>query len=261
MYTSKKRRQNSPDRLTVSVIIFGIITVCIIGFVFISHLFEPDLNSETASFDIYEVSAPCPKDPGTIPIPNSLKICQVVELRQMLENRQFARLNSVLDEYQKRFEKDQADEYKLYDAYQVFGCALASYEKLIKNWITATPGHYQPYLAMARYYSEKGWRSRGAKWAKETSREQFDGMRLFFEKSKANLKTAFKKKPDSPVAYDILMGMYTAAPARSADNPWVDIVFTIFPNSPEIRNFIYTILVKIFQAGSFGEKQCNGKAD
>ncbi len=248
MNIKRQKRDNPRDRLTVFVIILGIITGCFIGVLFIFPLFTPSSKPEKPYHKIYEVTRAFPKNPESIPLPQSLQISQVIELRQLLENEQFFRLNKVLDEYQQIFEQDQTDEYKLYDAYQIFGCALASYEGLINNWIAATPDQYQPYLAMAHYYFEQGWLNRGTKWAKDTSREQFKSMGRCFEKSEANLKTALKMKSDLPGAYNLLMGIYKADGKRRFKNPWVEGVTGMFPNSPKIQAFIFNILAKIFKA-------------
>ena len=124
--------------------------------------------------NVYEVK----KKPDNLSLstdpPESIELSEIVELRRMLKDEEFVRLNSVLDEFQNIFEKDQTREYKLYDAYQTFYFTLPSYEDSFKKWIDRSPGKYQPYLAMAEYYYARGWESRGYKWRKDTSEQQFD---------------------------------------------------------------------------------------
>ena len=44
--------------------------------------------------------------------PESIELSEIVELRRMLQDEEFVRLNSVLYEFQNIFEKDQTSEYK-----------------------------------------------------------------------------------------------------------------------------------------------------
>ncbi len=166
----------------------------------------------------------------------SIDISDIVELRRMLEQERFEQLNSVLDEYQNLFEKDQTDEYKIYDACGVFGLTLPSYEDLLKKWIDTTPDKYQPYLAIAQFYSAKGWESRGHRFVKDTPEEQFEKMRLFFTKAESNLKHALEINPNLMVAYKTLIGIYNANGDDESENAIIARCMELFPYSFLIKS-------------------------
>lgn len=161
----------------------------------------------------------------------SINVSDMVKLRQMLENGQYDQLNALLQEYQKIFEQNQLDEYKLFDAYRAFRITLSSYEGQLKEWIDSSPEKYQPYLALSQFYYAKGWESRGYKWAKETSEDQFKQMEYFFDQSEKNVKIALKIKPNLMVAYNTLVGIYNATGEKELENRITEEASSLFPHS------------------------------
>ncbi|MCP4354580.1 MAG: hypothetical protein GY793_02880 [Proteobacteria bacterium] len=117
-----------------------LLTVFIIGIIVLSSfLLEKHFNITSYFFsDTHEVkkapdklpSEPSEKVPDKLTIstepPETLKLSEITELRHMLQNEQFEQLNTVLEEYQNLFEKDQTDEYKVNDAYNSFYLTVSS---------------------------------------------------------------------------------------------------------------------------------------
>ncbi|MGA1870485.1 MAG: tetratricopeptide repeat protein [bacterium] len=165
-----------------------------------------------------------------------LRIGQMVELRDMLENQQFKKLNNILEEYQNNFEKDQTEEYKIYDAFHAFSITDSSYEESFETWINDFPDNYQPYLALAHYYYAKGWESRGYKFIDETSKEQLDRMLFYFLKSEENLRIALKMNPHLLSGYELLIGIYNATGNDAAEDAVIEKALTLFPYSFLIRS-------------------------
>ena len=183
----------------------------------------------------YEVTTPSKNLPILTEPKETIDIVQIVNLRDMLQNQEFEQLNTILEEYQNDFKEDQTNEYKVYDAYRTFYLTDPLYEEFFIKWINSFPDKYQPYLALAHYYNAKGWESRGYKFKKETSEEQFEGMRFYFSKAEENLKTALKINPDLMVGYNILINIYNATGNDAAEDETTENAIASFPHSFLVR--------------------------
>lgn len=184
----------------------------------------------------YEVSR-FPKD---LTIPRepqaTISIDQVAELREYFETEQFDSLNSILEEYQQAFETDIANEYTLHDAYEVFGVTLPEYEDLFTAWLAHSPDHYAPYLARAQYYYNNGWESRGFRWAKDTTEEQFREMRGYFKKAADDIEIALNTNQNLLPAHIILIGIFsTTSNDQRADDTFQNAL-ALFPSSFLVRS-------------------------
>jgi tetratricopeptide (TPR) repeat protein len=183
----------------------------------------------------YDVTKPSKNLPISREPKETIDLSQIVGLRDMLQNQEFEQLNAVLEEYQNAFKEDQTNEYKVYDAYRTFYLTDPLYEDFFIKWINRYPDKYQPHLAMAQYYCAKGWESRGYKFSKETSKEQFEGMRFHFSKAEENLKTALQINPDLLVGYDILINIYNATGNNAGEDEAIKNAIALFPHSFLVR--------------------------
>jgi len=221
-----------------------LLTASIIAIIILSSvLFAKHFDLRTYFFnlffnDVYEVQKASKNLPISRESLESLEVAEIDELRQMLQDEQFDQLNSVLEEYQNIFEKNQTDEYKVYDAYRTFDFTVASFEDLFKKWIDTSPDKYQPYLAIAQFYYAKGWESRGYKWKKDTSEKQFEEMGLFFEKAEDNLNIALEINPNLMIAYNTLIGIYNANGNDESEDRIIAKTFELFPHSFLIKSTI-----------------------
>ena len=184
---------------------------------------------------IYQVTKASPNLPVSREPRESIDIKQFVELRTMLANKQYEELTITLEGYQNAFESNHTNELKVYDAFRSFEVTLPSYEPLLKEWIKEFPERYPPYLATAQYYEARGWESRGYKWAKDTTRDQFDKMQLYFEKAEKNLQTALKINPNLFVAYNILLRICNANGLEADEGRIAERALELFPHSFLIR--------------------------
>ena len=103
-----------------------------------------------------------------------------------------------------------------------------SFEALLSEWIEATPGHYQPYLARANYYYKRAWQARGNEWASETKEEQMEKFQSLLLLSLADINSAIEID-DKPLGiYSIyisiahVLGQKTAATNALAEALKVD---------------------------------------
>jgi tetratricopeptide (TPR) repeat protein len=161
----------------------------------------------------------------------TIDVARMVELRQWLAERRFEALNETLDRYQQAFMADYTREFALIDAYQSFSAPLPEDEARLESWISASPGHYQPYLAAAFYYYARGWESRGFKWRKDTTDEQINGMRLNFSKAEEKAAAALKIDPDLMPAYDLLIGIQNSNGNDPAEKETIQTALAKFPHS------------------------------
>ncbi|MCL6613893.1 MAG: tetratricopeptide repeat protein [Firmicutes bacterium] len=164
-----------------------------------------------------------------------LRTVSPTELRRMLSTGQYQKLNEILQDYQDGVAGDIRREYEVVDAYEALAVADPSYEKLLGDWIRATPRAYQPYLARAFYYYNMGWESRGYKWAKDTNPQQFQLMENYFNQALSDLEFVLKTYPRSLVLYDLLIGMSMALGERETMDWACRKALAIYPHSFLIR--------------------------
>ena len=107
------------------------------------------------------------------------------------------------------------NEDSLLDAFLAFSVNDANYEALLNDWVKSYPGSYQPFLARASYFYNLGWKSRGGKWASETTDKQHEGMRSYFTKAKQDIEQALRIEPDHIVPHYFLINIYKALGDKS----------------------------------------------
>ena len=206
----------------------------------------------------YEVSLATRKyQPSRGPV-NTIRLDQVLSLRKMLTSSEFDELNKQLDDYQKSFEANYMNEYMVFDAFQSFGILLPAFESYLQDWIDYSPEDYQPYLARAFYYYEKGWQSRGFKWARATTEEQFAGMELYFSKAKADINKSLEINSRLMPAYYLLISIYSATGEDDEENKTIKKGIELFPYSYLVRKM--AIHVKLPRwGGSYYEMELLAK--
>ena len=202
---------------------------------FLPQNFQKSLSAMHVEAGQYEVK----RSPEELSISKkpieTISIYEIVALRNMLKEKRFKDLNVMLEKYQQAFEKDPTDEYKVNNAFTAFCNLDSSYEVYFKEWITHFPDDYQPYLAMAEYHYERGWKSRGYAIAEYTSEEQYEGMRSYFSKALENIDSALAIKPNLLPAHDIMIGISNASSLGGSEDKVIARAIKQFPYSFLIR--------------------------
>ncbi len=193
---------------------------------FVTHQEAPTVSAETINSTAFNNAKALQK---------SLTISEVVALREMLKSKRFEALNETLQTHEMLFEHDSISDYQVSDAYYAFRLRDTAYERLLRQWILATPDAYQPYMAIGMFYFEKAWESRGTRWAKDTSEAQFSGMRKNFEKAENYLQRALKIKPDLMVAYQQLILLYSTSSRHQQEQSMIENALKRFPYSYQLR--------------------------
>ncbi len=179
----------------------GIILGTVVFSLFLLTKYQPTF-SRVAEYQPPPNNIPVSKEPW-----KTISVSGIVNLRTMLLEERFDELDTILAGYQQDFEKDPLDEYKVFSAYNAFYLHNPSYETLFKKWLAAAPAHYQPYLAIAKYYDARAWQSRGTDWAKDTSDEQFKEMYAFLATAEQYAETALDKNERLAPAHSLLIGI------------------------------------------------------
>lgn len=159
-----------------------------------------------------------------------------LELRNHLQNKEYAKLNKKLDELLTASLKDISHEEEVFEAYDAFDIEDIDYEPLFDTWVEKYSSHYQPRLARANYFYTMAWQARGGKIASETEQQQFDRMRAYFEKAAIDIKTALESNSQAYVAHEILIGILGS---QSGPNPLMrevlDAAVNIQPATYRVR--------------------------
>ena len=229
-------------------LIVAIVSVIAVSLFFTDNLKLPDFVSNLITDKPFEASGVSDK------VHESIDIEDIVELRELLAQEQYEKLNTVLMEYQAFFKIDQTDEFKVYDAFRAFNLTDSYYEGYLLKWIEATPEAYPPYVAIAHHYWSKGWKSRGYRFSKDTSKEQFEEMHRHFSKAVENLNTALSINPSLMVAYYLLIDIYNADGNDTIENKLIKVADELFPHSFLIK-FISSNAKQPRWGGSYKEME------
>ena len=217
--------------LVYSAIILGVAGVGM--WMLLQHFFGNPLYifGKQRLLKLYEVSRPASEFIVSREPPPSLKVEEYLWLRELFETQQFTTLNEKIDGCQKAFAARPELEYLALDSFEVFQVTQQSYEALFSAWIAGTPRHYAPYLARASYYFAKGYESRGYKFAKDTSREQFEGMHFFFGQALSDIQAALSLQSDLMPAYALLISIHSASGDKSDKAAVIRRAVQLFPRS------------------------------
>ena len=128
----------------------------------------------------------------------------ILNVRRLLQEQRYEALNILLDKYQKQFEQNSLLEERLFSAYAAFDVVDQGYASLLDAWVNQTPDIYQPYLARANYYYNKGWHERGGDWLSETEKQQISLMKVSFKKAMKDAEIAETLNSESIMPYHIM---------------------------------------------------------
>jgi tetratricopeptide (TPR) repeat protein len=128
---------------------------------------------------------------------------------KMLKAEEFAKLNHYLDTILSQPLATPSYGVAVGDVLYAFVFPSSWMGSTIEEWRQEYPAAYQPLLAQGVYYFNRGVNSRGSAYARDTTAEQFRGMREYFNKSIDCFNKAIELKPTltSPYSYLITMQM------------------------------------------------------
>lgn len=159
-----------------------------------------------------------------------------LDIRKMLGNKNFEKLNMTLSDYYQAYTQNVRNEDALYNAFYSFSVNDENYEPLLNEWVKSHPDSYQPYLARAFYFYNFGWKGRGNKWASETMDVQREEMSRYFSQAKKDLEQVLQIKPNHVVSYYLLINMYKATGGKYEIREIAKKALKENPNSFSIRS-------------------------
>ena len=159
-------------------------------------------------------------------------------LHDPLEDLRSGHVSLVESEYsslQKRFEKGDASEYELLDAYKPFYQREDRYRPYLDNWIAQYPASSSAYLARGVYLRKLGESRRGDRYISETPRENVDYMLRMFAASKLDLKKALQLNPKSYLAVVHLLNIAQFEGDNAAANEYLSMGNALLPSNFIVR--------------------------
>jgi tetratricopeptide (TPR) repeat protein len=138
------------------------------------------------------------------------------EIRDLLARNDFARLDRVLDGYQRLFEADYHREDWVFEAFNVFDDPDSTLTPRLDAWVNREPGSIPALLAHAKHYLARAWEARGSDWASETSDDQFNGMGRFMTVAASDLSNALAENTRLSIAYVAVLMIARSAGGRGA---------------------------------------------
>ncbi|PLY04962.1 MAG: hypothetical protein C0622_01985 [Desulfuromonas sp.] len=178
---------------------------------------------------------------------------EMQNLYDLLDSRQYAELTTLLEGVQEEFERGPGPnlDFREIQAFQTFSVPYSVRKELHDEWVEKFPDHYAPYLARAEFYRGLGWKSRGGKWASETSEEQFSGMHHYFDLALIDYTAALERNPRLLVAYDAMIDISRAHNSWQQDE-LIQQAQALFPASYQLYKGI--LLAKLPRwGGSYAE--------
>src|SRR5688572_23945283 len=138
-----------------------------------------------------------PKRPFTPPAVTVDKL----HVRDLVDQREFAKLDALFRDVQERFLRDVKDEMDLWVALETFDTEAPEVGASLDAWIAAVPQSPFARLARAQYRNRAAVARRGKRWAKDTSRQQTDDMEKILEGSVVDAQAALQRNARLAGAY------------------------------------------------------------
>jgi len=164
-------------------------------------------------------------------------------LRRLLTLGWYAPLDSAMQRYVDEMPCNIHAEWDLLEAFQAFRLADTSLAPVLDVWVMERPGAATPRLARASYWTERAWRARGARWARDTPRAAFAAMQQALTRARADIDTALQVDPRALVAHLLLLEQAQLLGAQDAAERILARGLSAWPASYNLRRFRMRSLV------------------
>ncbi len=163
------------------------------------------------------------------------------EVKDLFENKDFNKLEQILNDYANEQLKDFKSTKIMY-AVSALTKSNPDFEAVLDEWIKTKPESTYPYLTKGIYYYHVGYDRRGEDSASKTSAEQFTAMRKYFAQAKILLEKAISLNPQLSYPYRIMILMSSANSDYELKNRYIDVALQRFPSSYKVHeNIIHTL--------------------
>lgn len=159
---------------------------------------------------------------------------KVINWHTLLANKNYTKIDSLLQGIHKEILNDPSKEVKLAEAYHILTLDK-NLETNIKEYAKTKPTSPFSHLLLGEYYLYKGFDARGYKWAKDTPQYKFDKMRKLEKKAKEELLQSLKIDNTISLTYANLIATYTLLSNYKKRDEIYKIGLEKFANSYIIR--------------------------
>ena len=177
-----------------------------------------------------------------------------VVLKGYLLRARYADLDQAFTQFQDAAEKDDRHEYWIIDAGDAFATADPALQEKLDAWVAASPNSFAAYFARGTYLAEVGFISRGAKWSKDTPKEDFAAMRKAFAPAQDDLARALSMRPKLVAAKRLQIKIDRNDFSERGPAAIVDEATKICPGCFQVR-VAYLFSATPRWGGSFAEMQ------
>lgn len=160
------------------------------------------------------------------PFPDKLTLVNLLRAGQTAE------LDRRLTKRQDRYEL--GDESHVEFAFRAFANSASDLEPRLAAWVKDRPGSFAARAARGMYYFNLGWLARQGRYARDTRKEQFQRMRAYFKKARADFRAAIKVRPRFGFAYARLYEMAVADGTGELRDAILSQGFAADPGSPPL---------------------------
>lgn len=128
---------------------------------------------------------------------------------QLLNSEKYDVLEKELSSLQSTYEKNPSTERNLLLALSAFKNSDPALKNKLEVWVREKKNSIFSHLALAMYHEHLGWLSRGSRWGKDTTSQQFSKMKAHFRKANDELQLVIAKNPKISIAYAVLISVNT----------------------------------------------------
>ena len=170
---------------------------------------------------------PAKAAPPLNPAP-SLNPAMVVHL---LEAKKLHALDQILGDIQRRFERGQASEFELRNAYRPFYKLPPRADRALEEWAAAEPHSYPAHLAHGIHLRKQADAVRGGKWFRDTPEMNIVSMNQLLGQSKEELERSLKLTAKPYLSLQHLMAVTWKLGLPSATRALLDKADKILPHN------------------------------
>lgn len=168
-------------------------------------------------------------------------------LVSLFEQEQFDRLDQKLNAFQAQYEAGEISEEDLVDYFQWIGTLgnldADGFDRRLTTWVERKPQSYAANVARGIFYAELGFKSRGIKFASETTSAQFSKMRSWFERSKKDLRMSLTLTAKPLLSHFHLHAIALSSSDRAARETYFSDAMLYAPDSYFMRtNYMVGLL-------------------
>jgi tetratricopeptide (TPR) repeat protein len=157
------------------------------------------------------------------------------EIVDLLRNREFDVLTRIIETRNQRALADPKEEWefvRVIDAFEIRDDSLADE---FDDWIQASPNSFAPLLASAQHRFVLAFLERGTRYARETTREQFEAMSMQIDLMREDLDAAFRNEPRVSEIYALMIDAARANGSQAECGNAAKAGLEVMPASLRIR--------------------------